>query len=159
MKSAVHSSAKHDWGTPPEVFDRLNKEFEFDIDLAASAKNALLPDYFSEDDDSLKQDWHKIARTGVGFCNPPYKRVLQTQFIAKAEAERRLGFTTVMLLPARTDTRAFHKYIWNEYKNKPRCGVEIRFLKGRLKFVGADDGAPFPSMIVIFRPKGVSEWS
>ncbi len=56
-----------------------------------------------------------------------------------------------MLLPARTDTKAFHAYIWDGEKHQPRAGVEVRFLPGRIKFVGAAHGAPFPSMIVIFR--------
>ncbi len=50
-----------------------------------------------------------------------------------------------MLLPARTDTQWFHTYINNH--------AEIRFLKGRIKFVGAKHPAPFPSMVVIFRPR------
>ena len=48
-----------------------------------------------------------------------------------------------MLIPARTDTKAFHKYIYNK--------AEVRFIKGRLKFGGSKDAAPFPSMLVIFR--------
>lgn len=50
--------------------------------------------------------------------------------------------TVVMLLPARTDTKWFHEYIYNK--------AEIRFLKGRLKFGNSINSAPFPSMIVIF---------
>lgn len=54
----------------------------------------------------------------------------------------------VMLLPARTDTKWFHEYIYNKAR------VEIRFLKGRLKFGESRDGAPFPSMVAVFRPDG-----
>lgn len=50
-----------------------------------------------------------------------------------------------MLIPARTDTKAFHEYIYGK--------AEIRFLKGRLRFVGATYNAPFPSMVVIFKDK------
>ena len=53
------------------------------------------------------------------------------------------GATVVMLLPARTDTRWFHEYIWNK--------AEIRFIKGRLKFGNSKNSAPFPSMVVIFQ--------
>lgn len=49
----------------------------------------------------------------------------------------------VMLIPARTDTRYFHDYIMHR--------AEVRFVRGRLKFGGSDTGAPFPSMLVIFR--------
>ena len=30
---------------------------------------------------------------------------------------------------------------------------ESRFVRGRLKFGGAKNSAPFPSMVVVFRPK------
>lgn len=52
------------------------------------------------------------------------------------------GGTVVMLLPARTDTKWFHEYIYNK--------AEIRFIKGRLKFGNSKNAAPFPSMIVVF---------
>lgn len=72
------------------------------------------------------------------FCNPPYSQA--AQWVEKAAGE---NATTVMLLVSRTDTRWFHKYIYHR--------AEIRFIKGRLKFSGAKNSAPFPSMIVIFR--------
>jgi hypothetical protein len=56
-----------------------------------------------------------------------------------------------MLLPARTDTKAFHAWIWDEHRHRPRPGVELRLLRGRLRFVGASACAPFPSMVVVFR--------
>ena len=79
------------------------------------------------------------------WCNPPYSRC--REFVAKAAQEReRVGALTVMLLPSRTDTRWFHDHVWQ----KP--GVEIRFIKGRLKFGDGKNSAPFPSMVVVFRP-------
>jgi hypothetical protein len=86
------------------------------------------------------------------WCNPPYS--LAKAFVAKAAAEQRLGVTSVLLIPARTDTRYFHEHIWDKALHRPRPGVEVRFLKGRLKFVGATNSAPFPSMIVVFRGVG-----
>ncbi len=53
----------------------------------------------------------------------------------------------MFLLPARTDVRWFHDYLWNEAQMQPREGIHIRFLRGRVKFVGADASAPFPSMV------------
>lgn len=50
-----------------------------------------------------------------------------------------------MLIPSRTDTRWFHEWIYGK--------AEIRFIKGRLKFGNAKNSAPFPSMIVVFRPE------
>jgi hypothetical protein len=92
-----------------------------------------------------------FSSTHAVYVNPPYSRGLQAKFIAKAASERLKGVTTVMLIPARTDTKAFHCLIWDTEKHRPHLGVEVRFLPGRIKFVGAKHGAPFPSMIVIFR--------
>lgn len=73
-------------------------------------------------------------------------------FVAKAAAESRTGCTVVMLLPARTDTRYFHDYIWDAERHQPKPNIQVRFIKGRLKFGDAANSAPFPSMVVVFRP-------
>lgn len=149
----VHFQHKSDeWETPQDLFDSLDAEFgPFDMDVAANAKNSKCSYFASKEDDALTQDWMK-----TNWCNPPYSRVLE--FVSKAQQETTKGNTTVMLIPARTDTRFFHDYIYQ----KPN--VEVRFLKGRIKFVSPDGGllrgtkmngsnnaAPFPSMIVVFR--------
>ena len=53
----------------------------------------------------------------------------------------------MMLIPARTDTKAFHEYIYGK--------AEIRFIKGRLKFGGSKNSAPFPSMVIVYQHKEV----
>ena len=153
MKTALmFSTGKDDWQTPPDLYAELNAEFNFDIDLAASRDNTLSETFYTERCSAFDACWSlNLEFCAVGFCNPPYSRGLQGKFIAKAASERRNGFTTVMLLPARTDTRAFHSHVWCAQTHKPREGVEVRFLPGRIKFVGAKHGAPFPSMIVVFR--------
>lgn len=147
MNTALHfSTGKDDWQTPDSVFAPLSLEFGLELDLAADIHNRKLPIWMgpgSTEPDSIAAKWHEYG--SHGWLNPPYSRGLQAKFIAKAAAERELGFTTVALLPARTDTRMFHSFIYN----KP--GVEVRFLKGRVKFVGAKHAAPFPSMVVIFK--------
>lgn len=157
MKAATQalmfSSGKDDWGTPPELFAALNAEFGFTLDVAANAENHLCDVWFGPgspyETDALVKSW----MDEIAWCNPPYSRGLQHQFVEKAAMEAAwFGATTVMLLPARTDTRSFHMHIWDAEQHKPRPGVEVRFLKGRLKFVGASAGAPFPSMVVVFRP-------
>lgn len=150
----MFSSATDEWATPQNFFDELHAEFGFTVDLAASEENAKVMLYYDKTFDALKQSWMDGAPYGVsvGWCNPPYSRGLQGKFIAKAAEERRNGFLTVMLLPARTDTKAFHAHIYDASKWQPREGVEIRFIPGRLKFGGAANSAPFPSMVVIFRP-------
>ena len=82
------------------------------------------------------------------WCNPPYGREIG-RWVQKAFLSSKDGSTVVMLLPARTDTKWFHEYIYNQ--------AEIRFIKGRLKFGNSKNSAPFPSMVVVFRPKKEEE--
>ena len=154
MNSALmFATGKDDWATPPEVFDPLHAEFRFWLDGAAHQDNARIgfwwgPGGLAEDALTVPH-WRCVG--GPIWINPPYSRGLQAKFIAKAAEEARKGATVVMLLPVRTDTRAFHAHIWDAETHKPRPWVrEIRFLKGRVRFVGAPNAAPFPSMIVVF---------
>lgn len=137
MNREVLFSSKTDlWATPQALFDELNREFHFTTDVCAIPENAKCERFFSPWMDGLKQEW-----TGICWCNPPYGRTIGNWVKKAAEADA----TVVMLLPARTDTKWFHDYIYGK--------AEVRFLRGRLKFGGAINGAPFPSMIVIFRRK------
>lgn len=151
----LFSTGKDTWETPPELWAALNREFAFCWDVAANSQNykGERGCYYGPGseygDDALAIPWGPFI--SACWCNPPYSRGLQGKFIAKAASEREQGCTTVMLLPARTDTKAFHRYIWDCERHTPRPGVEVRFLPGRLKFVGAPASAPFPSMICIFR--------
>jgi phage N-6-adenine-methyltransferase len=151
VSPVMFSTGKDDWDTPDELFDTLDAEFSFNLDVAASHKNNKCRDYISEGVDALSVYWGPPGTRC--WCNPPYSRGLQGKFIAQAAGQRKRDILTVMLLPARTDTKSFHAFIWDAEKHKPREGVEVRFIKGRLKFGGAVNSAPFPSMIVIFRPE------
>jgi phage N-6-adenine-methyltransferase len=150
MNTELHFSSKTDqWATPQDFFDTVSKEFGgFDLDVCASAENTKCALYFSKEagTDSLTIPW-KIFDDECCKCwmNPPYGREIK-HWIKKASDESRKGCLVVALLPARTDTHYFHDYIYN----KP--GVETRFIKGRLKFGGSTNSAPFPSMLVIFHP-------
>ncbi len=150
MNTALHfSSAKDDWQTPPELFAALDAEFGFTVDVAANSTNAKCAAFYGPGsplgvEDALATSW------GTFRCwmNPPYSRGLQGRFIEHAAKQARLGALVVALLPARTDTLAFHRHIWDRKLHRPQPWVqEVR----RVKFVGAAHGAPFPSMIVIFR--------
>ena len=134
----MFSSKKDDWTTPPDFFKQLDNEFHFTLDVASSEENHLCKNYFTIETDGLSQDWggHKV------FCNPPYGRQIG-KWVQKAwEEAKKPNTTIVMLLPARTDTKWFHNYIYHQAK--------IRFIKGRLKFGGSQNSAPFPSMVVIW---------
>jgi len=151
VSKALFSSDSTEWETPPELYGQLNKEFWFDMDVCATILNSKCYHCFLKEHDGLKQDWASRAKTC--WCNPPYGKTIG-DWIRKAWEESRKGCTVVCLLPARTDTKYFHGYIWDKHSHRPKPGVEVRFLQGRLRFVGAKSSAPFPSMIVIFRPDG-----
>jgi phage N-6-adenine-methyltransferase len=151
----MFSTGKDDWATPPEVFDPLNAEFGFTLDAAANSRNHRCSEWFGPDhpDNSRRNALYSGLSWGDGsvWINPPYSRGLQGKFIERAALAGANFQRVVMLLPARTDTRAFHDHIWDRKQHKPHSWVrEVRFLKGRVRFVGAPASAPFPSMIVVF---------
>ena len=119
VSRVMFTSERDDWETPTDLFNKLNEEFHFTVDLCASDENHKCPKYYTKENDGMAADL-----TGeVVYCNPPYGSKATLQWVKKcAEAKA----TVVMLLPARTDTRAFHDYIYNK--------AEVRFLRGRLKF-------------------------
>lgn len=132
------------WLTPKWLFDKLNKEFKFDLDPATEQNNPLgTQHFFTEQDNSLTKEWN-----GNVFINPPYSNI--ETWIKKSldEWNRDRYRDIVMLIPARTDTKYFHNLI------VPHC--EVRFIKGRLKF-SEKGSAPFPSMVVIFNRGGNSQ--
>lgn len=139
MNKVFFSSKSVEWATPQDFFDKLDKEFHFDLDPCADPHNAKCVNYFTKEQDGLQQDWggHSV------FVNPPYSRKIG-QWVAKGYVEsQKRGTIVVMLIPARTDTSWFHDYIYTN--------AEIRFVRGRLKFGSGDGRAPFPSMVVIFK--------
>ena len=135
----LYSSKEEKWATPQDFFDKLNDEFHFTLDAAASPDNAKCANYFTEEQDGLAQSWegHTV------WCNPPYCRKTGLWVKKAYEEHQRTGCTVVMLLPSRTDVRWFHDYILGK--------AEIRFIKGRLKFGGNKNSAPFPSIVVIYK--------
>lgn len=138
-KLAVHfRSGTCLWETPQAFFDELDSEFGFTLDVCALPENAKCQRYYTPAVDGLKQTWR-----GVCWMNPPYGREIG-KWVAKAHESAREGATVVCLLPARTDTAWWHSYVLN--------AAEIRFVRGRLRFGDAENSAPFPSAVVVFRP-------
>lgn len=124
------------WSTPQDFYEKLKQEFDFQVDVCALPENAKCDKYFTPDEDGLQQEW-----SGICWMNPPYGRQIN-RWVKKAyESHLNNGATVVCLLPARTDTRWWHDYCMKG---------EIRFVKGRLKFGGSKNSAPFPSAVVIF---------
>ena len=139
MNKVLFSSNYDQWCTPIDLFKNLDQEFNFDVDLCASDENHLCRMYFTALNSCLDKDFYGKCI----YCNPPYSRSMY-KFIKKC-FDLSKNNNVVMLLPARTDTKWFHEFIYNK--------AEIRFLKGRLKFSGSKNFAPFPSMIVIYNRK------
>ena len=140
-KEVMFSSATDNWATPQDFFDKLNAEFHFDLDVCADESNHKCVTYYTKEQDGLTMPWK-----GIVWCNPPYGREIGS-WVRKALFASVGGATVVMLIPARTDTKWFHDYIYK------RDNVEVRFVKGRLKFGNSKNSAPFPSMVVVFRPQ------
>lgn len=152
--AVVYSSARSDWRTPPALWQALDAEFHFTLDVCATASSAIVKRYLGPDhhDELLRNaltcDWG----TGeVCFMNPPYSReegIDVAWFVDKAWRES-VSNTVVALLPTRTDTRWWHACVmWAD---------EVRLIPHRVKFLrpdGAemDSGAGFPSAVVIWRP-------
>ena len=128
MTKVYHRSDKDEWTTPQETYNKLHEEFNFDFDPCPYPKPAW---------DGLYMDWGTS-----NFVNPPYSD--WQRWVKKGYEEHKKGKTVVFLIAARTDTKAFHEIILPH-------ATEIRFIKGRLKFGDSKYGAPFPSMVVIFK--------
>ena len=178
MNKSLHfSSANQAWSTPKDLYLQLNDEFNFELDPACHSSNQICPSGYAWDKgyDGLKEYWACYRNI---FLNPPYGRELKN-WIKKASDESKLGCTVVCLIPYRPDTKYWFDYIWEEkpvkdrikeeiflkvkeklkirkeyiFGIKTRKNVEIRAIKGRLKFGDSKNAAPFPSAIVIFKGK------
>lgn len=126
----MFSSCSDDWSTPKDVYDALNKEFNFNYDpcpLKAGFDGLFIG------------KWNSCS-----FVNPPYSNI--KDWAKRSYEEYLKGNTVVMLIPSRKDTKWWHEYIMK--------ATEIRFIKGRLKFGDSKNSAPFPSCVVIFKNKG-----
>lgn len=141
----MFSSKRQDWATPQDVFDELNREFGFTLDPCCTERTAKCDKFFTPEIDGLSKNWGGERC----FVNPPFGRE-QAAWIKKCyEESRKPNTLVVLLIPARTDTKHFHKYLYQK--------SEIRFIKGRLKFINPDSdvpkdkwtAAPFPSMVCI----------
>lgn len=140
-------SSKHsdEWETPQWLYDKLDNEFGFTLDVAATQFNNKHSNFYTMEDNALAQDWN-----GAIWCNPPYSKI--KYFLKKAHEELKNGNckAVVFLTFSNTDTGWFHDYILGK--------AELRYIRGRLKFKGKNkDGkivqnaAMRPSMVVILR--------
>lgn len=135
----LFTSKTEEWATPQSLFAELNKEFKFTLDPCATKENAKCKKFYTKEENGLSKSWkgEKV------FCNPPYGKQISKWVQKCYEENEQNGTEIVLLIPARTDTKYFHEYIYGKH--------EIRFIKGRLHFNESKNAAPFPSMIVIMR--------
>lgn len=134
LNDGLLSSTKQDWETPQADYDIWNKEYDFTFDPCCTLDNCKCPDglFYDLGQDGLTEPWH-----GRVFMNPPYNESKLWVPKAIAETKRPEVEFVIGLLPARTDTRLFHDYIWDRKRCEYRRGVGVDFLKGRLVF-GSD---------------------
>lgn len=143
MDSVLYSRNSDEWETPDEVFKKLNAEFNFTLDPCSDGHNSKCKKFYTKAEDGLKQNWGGETV----FCNPPYSKI--KDWIIKAYKESlKPNTVVVMLIPARTDTRWFHEYVYHR--------SEVRLIAKRIKFSNSKYNAPFPSMLVIYRSGGIS---
>jgi len=139
INKGIMSSNTSEWATPKWLFDLLNKIYCFTLDPCSTDKNAKCKKHYTEKEDGLIRDW----KGENVFMNPPYGRAIG-KWVEKCffEAKADPWHKKVALLPARTDTKWFHDFIYPH--------ADICFIKGRLKFNDGKGSAPFPSMIVVW---------
>lgn len=141
INPALFSSDRPDWETPPELFAHWHRIFSFTVDACAYPHNAKLPNFWTEQDDGLAQDWtqHRV------WMNPPYGRPIG-KWVQKAAESAEAGAVVVALLPVRTDSRWWQTWV------APKANY-IWYHPGRVRFVGAESGATFPSAIAVYLPQ------
>ena len=155
--SYYSSSEKQDWATPPEFIEWLVEEGIMarpTFDVAAAPHNTKAPQFYTKQDDALKQTWP----SGILWCNPPFGNELKL-FVEKAldELWKKRDYTEVwFFIPARVDTNWFHDFVW------PNAEM-IYFIRGRMNFLehgkSKKAGATFPSMLVqMLGPWSETKW-
>lgn len=140
INRGMFTSSTDMWETPQSFYEELNKEHNFNLDVCATLENRKCERFFTVKDDGLQQEW-----SGTCWMNPPYGRNIGAwvrkayESVMDGKAEK-----VVCLLPARTDTAWWHDYCMRG---------QVKFIRGRLKFGGSKNSAPFPSVVVIFEKK------
>ena len=148
ISKGLFSSDSNEWETPQTLFNQLDKEYNFTLDPCSTSDNAKCKKFYTKEDDGLSKDWGGESV----FVNPPYGREIKHWVEKSYKESLKPNTKVVMLIPARTDTKYWHEWIFGE--------AEIVFLKGRIKFEQggvAKNTAPFPSALVIYNNRQIKE--
>lgn len=142
-KKVLFSSKSDEWSTPQWLIDKISSyswHGPFTLDPCATPENTKCEKYYTKEDDGLSKSWENENV----FVNPPYTKRQIEKWVKKSfeEASKNDCTRVTLLLPVRTSCKWFHKYCL--------YAKEIIFIEGRIKFGGAEWGAPFPSMLVRF---------
>ena len=141
MGKGMTPSGKTDYETPDYFFEKLEKEFHFDLDAAATSDNAKCERFYSPEEDALRRHWDfRVA----AFLNPPYGRGNTEVWLKKAYEESSPNRPVVVLVPASTDTEWWHEWVMSK-------ASEVRLVRGRLKFSDRKGSPPWGSAVVVFR--------
>lgn len=155
MSNATHLTAvgtgPDNWQTPPDLFARLNRTFQFDFDAFASAENHLCNEWSAIGGTWALNIWNQPVRTderdGLAYpwenrrvwMNPPYGRGILADAMKKAASERNNAQLIVAIIPANTDTAWWHDYVAG-------AASHIEFMRRRVKFIdpatGQEAGSP-----------------
>lgn len=147
----LFSSAQQNWRSPSWLVEMFHDRYGFTLDAAAEPSSAVCPIYITEDDDAFVVPWRSFGGRlhDAAWLNPPYGRTVH-RWLRRAWEQSQTGVTVVILVFARTDTRAFHDWLWR--------AADIWFVRGRLRFGRPDGsgpygyGAPAPSLVAVFQP-------
>lgn len=119
------------WMTPPEVFEPLMREFNFDLDAAADSDTARVGRFINESADAISlPDWEGTSI----WLNPPYGRKLEP-FVRKAASEAAKGKQVVALIPFRCRAAWWHECVIG-------CALEVRCVRKRIRFLRIDGSRP-----------------
>lgn len=153
------SADSDDWFTPMKLFDQLYQEFFFTVDAAGcvgAPVSRAIGRWYDVKADGLKQGYDRERV----WCNPPYSDIapwVERALISIVSGEAELW---TLLLPSWTDRAWWHDFIEPNRFGRTTVHVEVRFIRGRVKFgypgnpeaKGKAQGGFDPSAIVIFRP-------
>lgn len=160
LNRGMLTSDTEEWETPQPLFDAWHERFRFDVDVCSTHENAKCERHWTKEEDGLKQDWSGLRC----WMNPPYGKYIAWWIRKARDSAVNGGALVVLLLPARTDTKWYHRYIYDRKESKRQGKTvwrpwvkEVDFMPGRREFKQGQtlgwveqNTAPFPSMVVVF---------
>lgn len=134
--------------TPQELFDELDMEFHFTLDVCATHENTKVKsNYFTKESDGL----HNIWAPNICWMNPPYSQI--PTWLRKAELSVSHGAIVIAILPMDGSTAWFHRFLWDKSNHQPKKGIQLRFPNKRYKFGSNTNTPKFATLIAVMAPR------